>query len=78
MADGYRDRDHNNGYDNNRAKNDDPPNSRLFVISHKSLDEHDLRKAFEKFGKIEDVWVVRDRHTGENKGKFVQKWYLFR
>ncbi|XP_043461425.1 RNA-binding protein 45 [Leptopilina heterotoma] len=51
-----------------RSKNDDPPNSRLFVICHKSLEEDDLRKAFEKFGKIEDIWVVKDRNTGENKG----------
>lgn len=51
-----------------RSKNDDPPNSRLFVISHKSLEEDDLKKAFEKFGKIEDIWVVKDRQTGENKG----------
>ncbi|XP_035730098.1 RNA-binding protein 45-like [Vespa mandarinia] len=51
-----------------RSKNDDPPNSRLFVICHKSLEEDDIRKAFEKFGKIEDIWVVKDRNTGENKG----------
>ncbi|XP_011495390.1 PREDICTED: RNA-binding protein 45 isoform X2 [Ceratosolen solmsi marchali] len=51
-----------------RSKNDDPPNSRLFVICHKSLEEEELRKAFEKFGKIEDIWVVKDRSTGENKG----------
>ena len=53
-----------------RAKNDDPPNSRLFVICHKSLEEDELRKAFDKFGKIEDIWVVKDRNTGENKGWF--------
>lgn len=51
-----------------RCKNDDPPNSRLFVICHKSLEEEELRKAFEKFGNIEDIWVVKDRNTGENKG----------
>ncbi|XP_058800716.1 RNA-binding protein 45 isoform X2 [Phymastichus coffea] len=51
-----------------RSKNDDPPNSRLFVICHKSLEEDDLKKAFEKFGKIEDIWVVKDRTTGDNKG----------
>ncbi|XP_014235265.1 RNA-binding protein 45 isoform X1 [Trichogramma pretiosum] len=51
-----------------RSKNDDPPNSRLFVICHKSLEEDELRRAFEKFGKIEDIWVVKDRNTGENKG----------
>lgn len=32
------------------------------------MEEEDLRKAFEKFGKIEDIWVVKDRNTGENKG----------
>ncbi|XP_014209709.1 RNA-binding protein 45 [Copidosoma floridanum] len=79
MADYNRDRDrgdyyggsttNGSGYNNDvRSKNDDPPNSRLFVICHKSFEEENLRKAFEKFGKIEDIWVVKDRSTGENKG----------
>ncbi|XP_015600208.1 RNA-binding protein 45 isoform X2 [Cephus cinctus] len=67
MAD-HRERDSYYSQSDPRSKNDDPPNSRLFVICHKSLEEEDLRKAFEKFGKIEDIWVVRDRNTGENKG----------
>lgn len=58
-----------------RSKNDDPPNSRLFVICHKSLEEDDIRKAFEKFGKIEDIWVVKDRSTGENKGNILILFY---
>ncbi|KYM81348.1 PREDICTED: RNA-binding protein 45 [Atta cephalotes] len=66
MAD-HRERDYYTQTDL-RSKNDDPPNSRLFVICHKSLEEDDLRKAFEKFGKIEDIWVVKDRNTGDNKG----------
>lgn len=67
MAD-HRERDSYYSQTDLRSKNDDPPNSRLFVICHKSLEEDDLRKAFEKFGKIEDIWVVKDRITGENKG----------
>ncbi|XP_046742075.1 RNA-binding protein 45 [Diprion similis] len=67
MAD-HRDREAYYSQSDPRSKNDDPPNSRLFVICHKSLEEDDLRKAFEKFGKIEDIWVVKDRNTGENKG----------
>lgn len=70
MADHHRDYYGGGGGDSMRSnnKNDDPPNSRLFVICHKSLDEDDLKRAFEKFGKIEDIWVVKDRNTGENKG----------
>jgi len=68
MAD-HRERDSYYSQTDLRSKNDDPPNSRLFVICHKSLEEDDLRKAFEKFGKIEDIWVVKDRNTGENKGE---------
>ena len=67
MAD-HRERDSYYSQTDLRSKNDDPPSSRLFVICHKSLEEDDLRKAFEKFGKIEDIWVVKDRITGENKG----------
>lgn len=69
MAD-HRERESYYSQTDLRSKNDDPPNSRLFVICHKSLEEDDLRKAFEKFGKIEDIWVVKDRITGENKGNF--------
>ncbi|XP_034940844.1 RNA-binding protein 45 [Chelonus insularis] len=67
MAD-HRERDSYYSQSDPRSKNDDPPNSRLFVICHKSLEEEDLRKSFDKFGKIEDIWVVKDRNTGENKG----------
>lgn len=48
----------------------DAPHSRLFIIAPKSLNEDDFRKAFEPFGKIEDIFVVKDRATGGNKGNF--------
>ncbi|XP_044728103.1 RNA-binding protein 45 [Chrysoperla carnea] len=51
-----------------RNTSDDPPNSRLFIVSNKSLTEDDFREAFAKFGNIEEIWVVKDRQTGERKG----------
>jgi len=44
--------------------------SRLFVICNKNQNEEDFRDAFEKFGTIEEVWVVRDKSTGDNKGLY--------
>lgn len=45
--------------------------SRLFVICNKANTEQEIRDAFEKFGEIEDVWVVQNKQTGENKGACV-------
>ncbi|XP_023021146.1 RNA-binding protein 45 [Leptinotarsa decemlineata] len=53
---------------------DDPPNSRLFIIGPKTLNEDDFRKAFDDFGDIEEIRVVKDRNTGENKGVFYVKF----
>lgn len=50
---------------------DSPPMSRLFVICNKNQDENDFRDAFSKFGMIEEIWVVQDKYTGENKGNVV-------
>ncbi|KAK9869748.1 hypothetical protein WA026_003484 [Henosepilachna vigintioctopunctata] len=43
-------------------------NNKLFIIGSKSLNENDYRDAFKEFGEIEEIWVVKDRNTGENKG----------
>mgnify|MGYP003348147898 CR=1 FL=1 len=51
-------------------KQDDPPNSRLFVVCGKSVTEDDFREAFKNFGVIEEVWIVKDRSSGEPKGLF--------
>lgn len=59
-------RSHSNRDDDKRA--DDPPMSRLFIICNKNQNEEDFRDAFDKFGTIEEVWVVRDKSTGDNKG----------
>ena len=52
----------------NSNKQDEPPMSRLFIIGNKENTEDDLRDAFSKFGDVEDVWVVKDKKTGDNKG----------
>lgn len=62
--DGHRDGRGGREYSND----DDPPMSRLFIICNKSHTEEDLRNAFERFGKIEDIWVIKDKQTQENKG----------
>eukprot|EP00117_Sycon_ciliatum_P043674 scpid51784/ scgid31593/ RNA-binding protein 45; Developmentally-regulated RNA-binding protein 1; RNA-binding motif protein 45 len=45
-----------------------PPHSRLFVVCGKGRTSDDLRPVFEKYGTIEDIFVVKDRQTGESKG----------
>lgn len=52
------------------SKEDVPPNSRLFVLHGKNATKEELQEAFEIFGKVENIWMVRDRETGEFKGEF--------
>uniref|UniRef100_A0AAQ5YN25 RRM domain-containing protein n=1 Tax=Amphiprion ocellaris TaxID=80972 RepID=A0AAQ5YN25_AMPOC len=47
---------------------DDPPNSRLFVVTSRSITEDELRESFNGFGDIQGVWVVKDKQTKESKG----------
>ncbi|KAF5282768.1 hypothetical protein FQR65_LT02765 [Abscondita terminalis] len=56
-------------YSDSKISNlDDPPNSRLFIICSKQLTEEDFRNAFSTYGDIEEIWVVKDRQTGDRKG----------
>ncbi|XP_078128493.1 RNA-binding protein 45 isoform X1 [Sander vitreus] len=47
---------------------DDPPNSRLFVVTSRSITEDELRESFCVFGDIHGIWVVKDKQTKESKG----------
>ncbi|XP_040827728.1 RNA-binding protein 45 [Ochotona curzoniae] len=47
---------------------DEPPNSRIFLVISKYTPESLLRERFSPFGEIQDIWVVRDKHTKESKG----------
>nr|XP_061794732.1 RNA-binding protein 45-like isoform X2 [Nerophis lumbriciformis] len=47
---------------------DDPPNSRLFLVTSRSVTEDELRDRFSQFGDIQGIWVVKDKQTKESKG----------
>lgn len=56
--------------DRSRTKDDDddhPPMSRLFILLDKVYTEEDIRRGFEKYGKIESLWTVKSK-TGDRKG----------
>lgn len=53
---------------NDERKEDKPPYSRVFVVCTKDLREYDLRKSFERFGEVEDIYMPKDRNTGESRG----------
>lgn len=61
---------------NKESKYGDPPNSRLFIVCGKSITEDDFRESFSKYGTVTEVWMVKDRATGEPKGKFC-RCYIF-
>lgn len=52
----------------NQVDHDKPPFSRVFVVCSKTHSSDDLKTVFEEFGTVEDVWVVKDKHTKENRG----------
>jgi len=49
---------------------DDPPNSRLFILCGRNVTEEELRDAFQTFGTIRELWIVKDKGSGDSKGKF--------
>ena len=56
--------------DNTRPSSylDDPPNSRLFLVTSKCITEDNIRDHFSAFGEIQDIWLVKDKQTKEYKG----------
>ncbi|XP_034352328.1 RNA-binding protein 45 isoform X4 [Arvicanthis niloticus] len=55
---------------------DEPPNSRIFLVISKDTSESVLRECFSPFGEIQDVCVLRDKHTNESKGVAFVKFAL--
>ncbi|CAB1328091.1 unnamed protein product [Coregonus sp. 'balchen'] len=47
---------------------DNPPNSRLFLVTSRSVSDDVIREKFSVFGEIQGVWVVKDKQTKESKG----------
>lgn len=44
-------------------------NSRLFILAGKGIQEETFREKFEQYGKIQDLWIVKDKRTNEDKGQ---------
>lgn len=47
---------------------DNPPNSRLFLVTSRSVSDDVIREKFSVFGEVQGVWVVKDKQTKESKG----------
>lgn len=43
-------------------------NTRLFILTGKGVKEETFREKFEQYGKIDDLWIVKDKRTNEDKG----------
>merc|ERR1719495_2303568 len=49
-------------------KYDDPPNSRLFIVCGRQITEDQFKEGFGVYGKIEEIWLVKDRVSKAPKG----------
>lgn len=56
------------GQSDNRRDHDKPPFSRVFIVCGKKHTSDDLRNCFQEYGTVEDIWVVKDKNTKENRG----------
>lgn len=60
-----------------KAEQPDPDAIKMFVGQiPRSKDEDDLRKMFEEFGDVFQLNVLRDKATGQSKGKIILTWFL--
>jgi len=50
-----------------RNPDNNPPNSRLFIVCGKSVTEDDFRETFDSYGSVESVEIHKDR-KGDSKG----------
>jgi len=62
----------------NNTEQPDPDFIKMFVGQiPRSMDENDLRKMFEEFGRVHQINVLRDKVTGQSKGR-VSVTYAYR
>ena len=64
MKEDHRDRSSNGP----NTKYDDPPNSRLFIVCGRQITEDQFKEGFGVYGKIEEIWLVKDRVSKAPKG----------
>ena len=43
--------------------------NRLFILGGKGCSEDTFRSEFGKFGRIKDVFIMKDKQTGDDRGK---------
>lgn len=57
---------------------DEPPYSRLFVVYNRKdpVTEEEIREDFCQYGDVQDIFLVKDRNTGEPKGRFDRRHHL--
>jgi RNA recognition motif-containing protein len=59
------------------ADQPDPDAIKMFVGQiPRSMDENDLRKMFEDYGQVHQVNVLRDKISGQSKGKKVTAHFI--
>lgn len=51
-----------------RVDADNPPFSRVFIVCGRTTTAEEVRESFSAYGTVEDVWMVKDKVTKENKG----------
>jgi len=56
------------------SRDNEPPNSRLFIVCGREVTEEDLSQTFEPFGNIEKIEILKDR-KGDSKGMAYIKFY---
>lgn len=61
----------NNINNNVEQEQPDPDNIKMFVGQvPRSMDENDLKRMFEEYGRVHSINVLRDKATGASKGEF--------
>jgi len=56
------------GSSENKIDHDKPAFSRVFIVCGKRHSSEDLKDCFQEYGSVEDIWVVKDKNTKENRG----------
>ncbi len=44
--------------------------NRLFILGGKNATEDEFRDCFSKYGSVQDIWIVKDKRSGEPKGRY--------
>ena len=55
-------------------RSEDPPNSRLFILCQKGISEKEFQEKFAEYGKVDDIWIVKDKRTNEDRGEQLEEF----